>query len=77
MTRARSRYPQIVRLTAAISHEGDWYVARCLEVEATSQGRTVDDARANLAEALAPYYEDEPLDHIPKPLIITPLDVPA
>ncbi|HEY5650742.1 MAG TPA: hypothetical protein VIW46_04775 [Acidimicrobiia bacterium] len=38
-----------MRLTAAISHEGDWYVARCPEVEVTSQGCTVDEARANLA----------------------------
>ena len=66
-----------MRLTAAIAHEDDWYVARCLEVEVTSQGRTVDEARANLAEALALYFEDEPLDQIPEPLIITPVDVPA
>lgn len=44
-----SRYPCVVRLTAAISHEDDWYVARCLEVEVTSQGRTVDEARAKRA----------------------------
>ena len=66
-----------MRLTAAIAHEDDWYVARCLEVEVASQGRTIDEARANLAEALALYFEDEPLDHIPEPLIITPVDVPA
>jgi predicted RNase H-like HicB family nuclease len=34
--------------TAAITHEGDWFVARCLEVEVTSQGETSDDALANL-----------------------------
>lgn len=66
-----------MRLTAAISHEGDWYVARCLEVEVTSQGRTVDEARANLAEALALYFEDAPGFELPEPLIITPVDVPA
>ena len=72
-----SRYPCVVRLTAAISHEDDWYVARCLEVEVTSQGRTVDEARANLAEALGLYFEDEPGFELPEPLIITPVDVPA
>jgi predicted RNase H-like HicB family nuclease len=66
-----------MRLTAAISHEDDWYVARCLEVEVTSQGRTVDEARANLAEALGLYFEDEPDFVVPEPLIITPVDVPA
>jgi len=67
----------VVRLTAAITHEGDWYVARCLEVEVTSQGHTVDEARANLAEALALYFEDEPSDNLPEPPIITPVDIPA
>jgi predicted RNase H-like HicB family nuclease len=66
-----------MRLTAAISHEGDWYVARCLEVEVTSQGKTIDEARANLAEALGLYFEDEPDFVVPEPLIITPVDVPA
>ncbi len=64
-------------LTAAISHEGEWFVARCLEVEVTSQGRSVDAARENLAEALALYFEDEPDFELPEPLIITPVDVPA
>jgi len=48
-----------VRLTAAISHEGVWHVARCLEVEVTSQGETVDESLANLREALELYFEDE------------------
>ena len=66
-----------MQLTAAISHEDDWYVARCLEVEVTSQGRTIDEARTNLAEALGLYFEDEPGFELPEPLIITPVDVPA
>lgn len=37
-----------MRLTAAITREGDWYVARCLEVEVTSQGQTVEKALFNL-----------------------------
>jgi predicted RNase H-like HicB family nuclease len=41
-----------LQLTAAITHEGDWYVARCLQVEVTSQGETVEEALANLREAL-------------------------
>jgi predicted RNase H-like HicB family nuclease len=48
------------RLTAAVSLEPPWYVARCLEVEVTSQGRTLDDALANLKEALELYFEDMP-----------------
>ena len=66
-----------MRLTAAISHEGDIYVARCLEVEVTSQGHTIDEARANLAEALALYFEDEPSGDVPEPPIIASVDVVA
>lgn len=35
-----------MRFTAAITHETNWYAARCLEVEVTSQGRSVEEARA-------------------------------
>ena len=50
-----------VQFTAAITHEGDWYVARCLQVEVASQGESVESALANLREALELYFEDEPL----------------
>jgi predicted RNA binding protein YcfA (HicA-like mRNA interferase family) len=29
--------------TAAVTRDGEWYVARCLEVEVTSQGETVNE----------------------------------
>ena len=32
------------RLTAAITHEPPWYVARCLEVEVASQGTTIEES---------------------------------
>ena len=48
-----------MELTAAITHEGDLFVARCLEVDVTSQGDSMDDALANLKEALGLYFEDE------------------
>jgi predicted RNase H-like HicB family nuclease len=40
-----------MQLTAAVAHEPPWYVARCLDVEVTSQGETVDEALDNLREA--------------------------
>ena len=49
----------VVELTAAITHEGELFVARCLEVEVTSQGVSVEDALENLKEALGLYFEDE------------------
>jgi len=45
-----------VQFTAAITHEGDWYVARCLQVEVTSQGDTIEEALDNLREALELYF---------------------
>lgn len=63
-----------VRLTAAVTQEGNWYVARCLEVEVTSQGRTIDEALRNLKEALELYFEDTPGTAVSSPLI-APVDV--
>ncbi len=63
-----------MRLTAAISQEGDWFVAQCLEVDIASQGETLDEARDNLAEALALYFEDADVD-VGEPPVIVPIDV--
>jgi predicted RNase H-like HicB family nuclease len=62
----------VVRFTAAITHEGEWYVARDLEVEVTSQGHSIDEAQANLREALELYFEDQALrEDIEPPIIAT------
>ena len=45
------------RFTASVSREDDWYVAQCLEVDVASQGKTEDEAVANLQEALELYFE--------------------
>ena len=37
--------------------EGDWYLAQALEVDVASQGETVDDALANLREAVELRFE--------------------
>jgi hypothetical protein len=49
-------------------------IARCLEVEVASQGRTVDKALANLREALELYFEDQPAPDAPEP-IVAPVEV--
>ena len=43
--------------TASVQREGEWYIAQALEVDVTSQGETLDDALANLREALELYFE--------------------
>mgnify|MGYP000339066022 CR=1 FL=1 len=45
------------QLTVIIEREGDGYVSLCPEVDVASQGATVDEARANLQEALALFFE--------------------
>ncbi|MCL2329794.1 MAG: type II toxin-antitoxin system HicB family antitoxin [Phycisphaerae bacterium] len=42
-----------------IIQEGLWYVAKCVENNVASQGRTVEEAVANLKEALQLYYDDD------------------
>lgn len=45
-------------LKYVIYREGDYYVSRCLNVETTSFGSTIEEALANLKEAVALYLED-------------------
>ena len=45
--------------TAIIERDGDWYIAFCPEVPgANGQGRTKDEAKASLADAIALILED-------------------
>ncbi|MGD0949964.1 MAG: type II toxin-antitoxin system HicB family antitoxin [Candidatus Binatia bacterium] len=45
------------QLTAIIEREGDGYVSLCLELDIASQGATVEEARANLREAVELFFE--------------------
>jgi predicted RNase H-like HicB family nuclease len=45
------------KLTGIIEKEGDGYVALCPELDIASQGDSVEEARANLQEALELFYE--------------------
>ncbi|MBI2239104.1 MAG: type II toxin-antitoxin system HicB family antitoxin [Actinobacteria bacterium] len=55
-----------------MTHEAPWYVARCLEVEVASQGGSVEEALANLKEALELYFEDTaPPESVEPPIIAT------
>ena len=49
--------------TAVIERDEDWFVAYCPEVSgANGQGRTKDEAKENLAEAIALILEDRRAD---------------
>ena len=53
------------RLTAVIAKEEKWYVARCLELGVVSQGKTIEEAQANLREAVELYIESFGQEDIP------------
>lgn len=66
--------PAILHFTAVVTQEGEWHVARCLDVEVASQGHSVDEALANLREALELYFEDRPPVEASHP-IVAPVEV--
>jgi predicted RNase H-like HicB family nuclease len=53
--------------TAIIHREDDLYVADCPEVGTASQGKTIEEAVANLKEATELYLEEFPLPEINRP----------
>jgi len=46
-----------MKLTALIEREGDGYVSLCPELDVASQGKTIEEARDNLREALELFFE--------------------
>lgn len=52
--------------TAVLTKEGRWYVAHCLELGVVSQGQTIEEARANLKEAVELYIESFGQDDLPE-----------
>ncbi len=45
------------QLTTIINPEDDWYVALCPELNIASQGKTIEEARDNLTEAVELFLE--------------------
>ena len=52
------------RLTAIVEREGNGYVALCPQVDVASQGDSVAEARENLEEALALFFETASTEEI-------------
>ncbi|MCD4842155.1 MAG: type II toxin-antitoxin system HicB family antitoxin [Methanosarcinales archaeon] len=50
---------QTQKFSAIVHKENDWYVSWCLDIDIASQGKTVEEAVANLKEAVELYLEDE------------------
>ncbi len=48
----------VYHFTIVITKEKRWYVAQALELGVASQGKTIEEARHNLREAVELYLED-------------------
>jgi predicted RNase H-like HicB family nuclease len=57
--------------TAVIHREGDLYVADCPEIGTVSQGKSIEDAIANLQEATELYLEEFSAPESGKTLVTT------
>lgn len=67
------------QLTAIIEREGAIYVAHCPELDIASQGGSVEEARANLVEALELFLEvadeSEVRDRLKSEVYVTQVEV--
>ncbi len=53
------------RFTGVITKEDTWFVAHCVELGVVSQGKTIEEAQANLKEAVELYIESFGAEEIP------------
>ena len=69
------------RLTAIIEREDDGFVAFCPELDIASQGPSIEEARANLVEALTLFFETADASEITRRLrnevFVTQVEVPV
>lgn len=69
------------RLTAIIEREDDGFVALCPEFDIASQGASIEDARANLVEALTLFFEtaskSEIKERFHREVFVTQVEVPV
>jgi len=66
------------KYTAVLTREGKWFVAHCVELGVVSQGKTIEEARANLKEAAELYIESFGEDDLPEStveVILCPFEI--
>jgi len=70
---------RVEHVTAWIYREGDGYVALCPELDIASQGDSIEEARHNIKEAVALFFETasdgEIRQRFQREFYVTPLDV--
>jgi predicted RNase H-like HicB family nuclease len=69
------------KMTAIIEREDDGFVALCPELDIASQGSTIEEARANLVEALTLFFEtassSETTRRLRSEVFVTQVEVPV
>ncbi len=69
------------RMTAIIEREDDGFVSLCPELDIASQGSTIEEARANLIEALTLFFETASQSEVARRLhgevFVTQVEVPV
>ena len=69
------------RFTAIIEREDDAFVALCSEFDIASQGMSIEEARANLIEALQLFFETADRSEITRrfhgEVFVTQVEVPV
>lgn len=71
--------PASRRFTAVLTREPGWWVGHCLELGVVSQGRTIEETKENLREAVELYLESFGADDEPAAnaeVLLYPLEVP-
>jgi len=72
---------RLQRLTAIIEREDDGFVALCPELDVASQGSSIEEARANLVEALTLFFETadetEVSGRLHNEVFVTQVEVPV
>jgi predicted RNase H-like HicB family nuclease len=72
---------QPLRLTAIIGREAEGFVALCPELDVASQGASIEEARANLVEALSLFLEtadpSEVAGRFRSEIFVTQVEVPV
>jgi predicted RNase H-like HicB family nuclease len=68
-----------ISLSAVLNAEDDGYVSLCPELDIASQGETIEEALANLKEALEGFFEvasqEEVQRRLKKPALFTRVEV--
>jgi predicted RNase H-like HicB family nuclease len=69
------------RMTAIIEREDDGFVALCPALDIASQGASIEEARANLIEALTLFFETASSSEVSRRLhsevFVTQVEVPV